>query len=132
MKSIVNDLDIQVLAVLNSILLDNFLMYGQPNVKTLWAHLWTLIEISSSVLIFANYQRTIIFQISGDQDSTSQIAELDFLYMRLYRNDCDVSSVLRAMIFLFMISHLWNFISVSIFSSYMSISNLTWNIVYFE
>ena len=107
-------------------------MYGQPNVKALWAYLWTLIETPSPVLIFANYQRTIIFQISSDQDFTSQIAELDFLNMRLYGNDCDVFSVLRAMIFLSMISHLWKFIPVSILSSYMSMSNLTWDVVYFE
>ena len=41
-------------------------MYGQPNVKALWAYLWTLIETPSLVLIFADYQRTIIFQISSD------------------------------------------------------------------
>ena len=30
-------------------------MHGQPNAKALWAHLWTLIEISGPALIFADY-----------------------------------------------------------------------------
>jgi len=61
-----NFLDSQVLAILNSTLLDNLLMHIQPNTKALSAHLWTLIEISSPVLVFVNYQRIVMFQISSD------------------------------------------------------------------
>ena len=50
--------------------------------------------------------------------------------MRLYENDCDISSVLRAITLLSTIPHLWNSISASILSSYMSIYNLTWNVVH--
>ena len=71
-------------------------------------------ETSSLASIFADYQRTITFQISGDQDPTSQIAELDFLYIRLCENKCDILSVLKAITLLFAIPHSWNFISASI------------------
>ena len=50
-----NFLGSQVLAILNLTLLDNLLIYSQLNAKTLWAYLWTLIEISSLATIFANY-----------------------------------------------------------------------------
>ena len=38
-ESTVHDLDTQVLAILNSTLLDNLLMHIQPNTKALSAHL---------------------------------------------------------------------------------------------
>ena len=81
-------------------------MYSQSNTETIWAYLWTFMRISSSALIFANYKRTILFQIFSDQDLTFQITKLDSLCMRLHRNNCNVTSILKAMIFLFTISHL--------------------------
>ena len=65
-----NFLGSQALVVFNFILPDNLLMHGQPNAEAHWAHLWTLIETSSSALIFADYQRIITFQISGNWDPT--------------------------------------------------------------
>jgi len=50
-----NFLGSQILTILNSILPDNLLIYGQPNAEALWAYLQTLIEIPGPVLIFANY-----------------------------------------------------------------------------
>ena len=40
-------------------------------------------EIPSPVLIFADYQRTIISQISSNQNFVSQITELNFSYETL-------------------------------------------------
>jgi len=48
--------------------------------------------ISGPASIFADYQRTITFQISGSQDLALQIAVLDSLYTRYCGNNCDVSS----------------------------------------
>ena len=62
-------------------------------------------KLSSLVLVFANY------------------------YMRLCRNSYDISFVTRAITLLFVIFYLWDSISTSLLSSYISISNLTWNIV---
>ena len=56
-----NFLGFQALTILNSTLLDNLLMYAWPNTEALWTHLQTLIEIYGSVLVFADYQRTITF-----------------------------------------------------------------------
>ena len=95
----------QHLAVLNSILPDNLLIYGQPNAKTFQAYFQTLIEMSSPALIFTDYQRTIMFQISSDQDPAPQIAELDSLYIRLHENDYNVLSTLRVITLLSIISH---------------------------
>ena len=63
-----NFLGFQALTILNFILPDNLLMYGQLNAEALWTYLWTLIETSGLASVFADYQRTIIFQISGNQD----------------------------------------------------------------
>ena len=63
-------------------------------------------KLSSLVLVFANY------------------------YMRLCRNSYDISFVTRAITLLFVIFYLWDSISISLLSSYISISNLTWNIVH--
>jgi len=51
--------------------------------------------ISSLVLIFANYQRTIIFQISSNQNFVSQITKLNFSYIRLYKNNCNITLSLQ-------------------------------------
>jgi len=83
-------------------------MHSQPNIEALWAYLWTIIEIPSLASIFADYQRTITFQIFGDQDPASEIAELDFLYTRLCENNCNLPFVLKAMTLLFTIPHSWN------------------------
>ena len=80
-----NFLSSQALTILNSILPDNLLILGQPN-------LWTLIAIPGLVLIFANYQRTIIFQISSNQDLVSQITKLN---IRLYKNNCNITLSLQ-------------------------------------
>jgi len=50
-----NFLDSQALAILNSILLDNLLIYGWSNAKALWAYLQTLMETSGLISIFADY-----------------------------------------------------------------------------
>ena len=44
--------------------------------------------------------------------------------MKLYGNNCDISSVLRVTTLLSTISYSWNSISVSLLSSYIFISNL--------
>ena len=90
-----NFLGLGVLNILNFILPDNLLIYGQPNAEALWAYLQTLIEISGPVLISADYQKTIIFQIFSNQDFVSQITKLNFPYMRLYENNCDISLSLQ-------------------------------------
>ena len=50
-----NFLGFQVLVFLNSILLDNLLIYGQPNIKVIWAHLQTFMKTPSPTSIFADY-----------------------------------------------------------------------------
>ena len=54
--------------------------------------------MSNLTSVFANYKRTIDFQISSNQNPTFQITELDSLYIRLYRNNYDIFSTLRAII----------------------------------
>ena len=110
-------------------LLDNLLIHDQPNTEALWAYLWTLMGMPGLAPIFADYQRTIMFQISDDQDSTFQIAKLDFFYTRLYGNDCDVLFALRTMILLFAISYSQNSNFISILSSHISFSNLIWDVI---
>ena len=123
-------LDSQTLAVLNSTLPDNLLMYNQPNTKALQAHSQTLMEISGPASIFADYQRTITFQISGNQDPASQIAELDSLETKLHGNNCDIPFVLILITLLSAIPHSWDSISASILFSHTFVSNLILDVVY--
>jgi len=81
--------------MINSTLLNNLLIYSQSNAEALWAHLQTFIRISGPVLIFTNYQRTVMFQISYNQNLAFQITEPDSSYMRLYRNNYNISLFLQ-------------------------------------
>ena len=56
-----NFLNFQVLTILNFTLLDNLLIYSQPNTEIFWTSLQILIRIPSLVLVFAIYQRIVIF-----------------------------------------------------------------------
>ena len=47
------------------------------------------------MLVFANYQRTIMFQISSNQDLAPQISKPDSPYKRLYKNNCNISLSLQ-------------------------------------
>ena len=91
----------------------------------LFGLIFRLMRTPGPVLIFADYQRTITFQISSDWNPTFQVTELDFLYTRLCRNDYNILSVLRTITLLSAIPHSWDSISASIYSSHTSISNLT-------
>ena len=52
-------------------------------------------ETSGLVLVFTNYQRIVIFQISSDQNSAPQIAKSDSSYIRLHGNNCDIPLFLQ-------------------------------------
>jgi len=54
------------LAILNSTFPDNLSMHNQPNAEALWAYLWTLTGTLNPMSVFANYQKTAMFQISSD------------------------------------------------------------------
>ena len=88
-------LGFQVPAILNFILLNNLLIYIQSNTKTLWAYLQTFMKTSGLVLVFTNYQRIVIFQISSDQNSAFQIAKFNSSYIRLHGNNCDIPLFLQ-------------------------------------
>ena len=105
-------------------------------------------KMSDLISFFANYKRIIDFQISSDQNSTFQITKLDSLYIRLYRNNCDVSSTLRAIIriknneldlfyfiFLFLFSFLFSFLFLDLelgvsVMSYITVTNCYILIIY--
>jgi len=71
------------------------LIYIQSNTKTLWAYLQTFMKTSGLVLVFTNYQRIVIFQISSDQNSAFQIAKFNSSYIRLHGNNCDIPLFLQ-------------------------------------
>ena len=47
------------------------------------------------MLVFANYQRIIIFQISSNQNLASQIAKPNSSYIRFCENDHNISLSLQ-------------------------------------
>jgi len=96
-------------------------MHSQPNAEALWAYLWTIMEIPSLASIFVDYQRTITFQISGDQDPAPQIAELNFLYTRLCENNCDVLFWKQCLFYLQSLTHGTLFLPLSFSSIYTSL-----------
>jgi len=71
-------------------------MHGKENAESLWNYLCDKYSSPGPASVFVDYQCTRHFQISGNSDSASQIAELDTLYTRLEGNKCNVSSLIRA------------------------------------
>jgi len=47
------------------------------------------------MLVFADCQKSVIFQIPSDQNPVLQITEPDSLYMRIYENNCNISLFLQ-------------------------------------
>jgi len=43
------------------------------------------------ILVFADCQKIVMLQTPSDQNSASQIAEPDFPYIGLYKNNCHIS-----------------------------------------
>jgi len=72
-------------------------MHGKENAKSLWNYLCDKYGSPGPASVFADYQHTRHFQISGNSNPASQIAELDTLYIRLEKNKCNVLSFIRAM-----------------------------------
>ena len=79
--------------------------------------------------VFADYQRTRHFQISGNSDPAPQIAELDTLYTRLEENKCNVSFLIYAITLLSAIPQSWDNLAISILTSQTSLTQLTWDFV---
>ena len=94
-----SSLDSQALGIMNSSLAHNILMHGKENAESLWNYLRDKYGSPGPASVFADYQRTRHFQISGNSDPAPQIAELDTLYIRLEGNKCNVLSLIHAMIY---------------------------------
>jgi len=92
-----SSLDSQALGIMNSSLAHNILMHGKENTESLWNYLCDKYSSPGPASVFADYQHTRHFQISGNSDPTPQIAELDTLYTRLEGNKCNVPSLICAM-----------------------------------
>jgi len=84
---------------MNSSLAHNILMHGKENAESLWNYLRDKYGSPGPASVFADYQCTRHFQISGNSDPAPQIAELDTLYIRLEGNKCNVLSLIHAMIY---------------------------------
>jgi len=90
-----SSLDSQALGIINSSLAHNILIHGKENTESLWNYLYNKYGSPGPASVFADYQRTRYFQISGNSDSAPQIAELDTLYTRLEENKCNVPSLIH-------------------------------------
>jgi len=75
-------------------------MHGKENAESLWNYLHNKYGFSGLAFVFADYQHTRHFQISGNSDPAPQIAELNTLYTRLEGNKCNVLSLICVMILL--------------------------------
>ena len=90
-----SSLDSQALGIMNSSLAHNILMHRKENAESLWNYLCNKYGSSGPASVFADYQHTRYFPISGNSDPAPQIAELDTLYTRLEGNKCNVPSLLE-------------------------------------
>ena len=88
-----NSLDSQALGIMNSSLAHNILMHGKETTESLQNYLHDKYGSPGPVSVFADYQHTRHFQISGNSDPAPQIAELNTLYTRLEGNKCNVLSL---------------------------------------
>jgi len=103
-----SSLNSQTLGIMNSSLAHNILMHGKENTESLWNYLHNKYSSSRPASVFANYQYTRHFQISGNSDPAPQIAELNTLYTRLEGNKCNVPSLICAMTLLSAIPQSWD------------------------
>ena len=124
-----SSLDPQALGIMNSSLAHNILMHGKENAESLWNYLRDKYSSPGPASVFADYQRTRHFQISGNSNPAPQIAELDTLYTRLKGNKCNVPSLIRAMTLLSAIPQSWDNLATSILTSQTSLTQLTWDFV---
>jgi len=92
-----SSLDFQALGIMNSSLAHNILIHGKENAESLWNYLCDKYGSPGPASVFADYQCTRHFQISGNSDPALQIAELNTLYTRLEGNKCNVLSLIYAM-----------------------------------
>jgi len=102
---------------MNSSLAHNILIYGKENTESLWNYLHDKYGSPGPASIFADYQCTRHFQISGNSDPAPQIIELDTFYTRLERNKCNVSSLICAITLLSAISQSWDNLATFILTS---------------
>ena len=124
-----SSLDSQALGIMNSSLAHNILIHGKENAESLWNYLHDKYGFPGSASVFADYQHTRHFQISGNSNPALQIAELDTLYIRLEGNKYNVFSLIRAITLLSAIPQSWNNLATSILTSQTSLTQLTWNFV---
>ena len=124
-----SSLDSQALGIMNSSLAHNILMHGKENAESLWNYLHDKYGSPGPASVFADYQRTRHFQISGNSDPAPQIAELNTLYTRLEGNKCNVPSLICAMTLLSAIPQSWDNLATSILTSQTSLTQLTWDFV---
>jgi len=97
-------------------------MYGKENIESLWNYLHDKYGSPGPASVFADYQYTRHFQISGNSDPAPQIAELNTLYTRLEGNKCNVPSLICAMTLLSAIPQSWDNLATSILTSQTSLT----------
>ena len=101
----------------------------KKRIQSLWNYLRDKYSSPRSVSVFADYQCTRHFQISGNSNPALQIAELNTLYTRLKRNKCNIPSLIRVITLLSAIPQSWDNLVTSILTSQTSLSQLTWDFV---
>ena len=84
--------------------------------------------MSNPVLILPTIREQLLSKFLVIKILLSRLLSLISLYIRLYRNNCDVPSALKAINLLSIIFHLQYFVSIFLLFSHMFISNLTWNV----
>ncbi|KAJ3576496.1 hypothetical protein NP233_g369 [Leucocoprinus birnbaumii] len=73
----------QVRSAITSRLGDHLLRHGFDRANELWEYLHTQFGTRSAATVFADYQATLLFKMSGTVDLTKEIAELNNAYRRL-------------------------------------------------
>ena len=112
-----SSLNSQVLGIMNLFLAHNIFVYRKTSAEFLWNYLYNKYGSSGPAAVFIDYQCTRHFQISGNSNSASQIAELNTFNTRLERNYCNVLSLVCAITLLFAIPQSWNNLATSILTS---------------
>ena len=121
-----SNLDSQALGIMNSFLAHNI---RKENAESLQNYLYDKYGSPGPTSVFADYQHTRHFQISGNSNPAPQIAELNTLYTRLEGNKCNVPSLICTMTFLSAIPQSWDNLVTFIFTFQTSLTQLTWDFV---
>lgn len=113
-------------ASINARLADHLLEHGQTTPNALWTYLEQRFGTPEPARVFADYQQTLSFRISGQKDPSDEIRQLLSIYSRLAAQQCNTPEWMRAFSLLSAVPPIWSHIVSAILAN-TTLANLTFD-----